>query len=200
MHFNSGLLSSLGLLIAASIGAHAANVQRDSSIPINRRSAQEIVKKLNLIANDEKGYYVQTFEDPDTVIRTSNNSTRSASTEIYYLLEGAAGSSYWHQVDATEVWHYYAGAPLTLSLSNNTGTPTVDKLLGPDIFNNQQPQIVIPKGTWQSAQSHGEWTLVGNTGTSPSMGQEHIIHFNRLSYTLKAMRGNQDYVLIMGFE
>ncbi|KAI0834877.1 cupin superfamily protein [Hypoxylon sp. FL0890] len=163
MLFNSGFLGSLGLLIVASIGTHAEIAQRNSSIPINHRSAQEIVKQLNLIPNDEKGYYVQTFEDPDTVIRTSNNSTRSASTEIYYLLEGASGSSYWHKVDATEVWHYYAGAPLTLSLSNNTGTPTVEKLLGPDIFNNQQPQIVIPKGTWQSALSHGEWTLVGNT-------------------------------------
>ncbi|OTA95749.1 hypothetical protein M434DRAFT_393605 [Hypoxylon sp. CO27-5] len=163
MLFNSGIFGSFGLLIAASIGSHAAIVQRDSSTSISHRSAQEIVKQLNLIPNDEKGYYVQTFEDSDTVIRTSDNATRSASTEIYYLLEGASGSSYWHRVDATEVWHYYAGAPLTLSLSNNTGTPTVEKLLGPDIFNNQQPQVVIPKGTWQSALSHGEWTLVGNT-------------------------------------
>ncbi|OTB00135.1 hypothetical protein M426DRAFT_75977 [Hypoxylon sp. CI-4A] len=148
------VLGPLGLLIATALGsAHAAA----------SRSAQEIVAQLNLIPNEEKGYYVQTFEDPESILRTSTNTTRSASTEIYYLLEGAVGASYWHRVDAVEVWHYYAGAPLTLSLSNNDGKPPVEKVLGPDVFNNQQPQIAIPKGTWQSALSNGEWTLVGTT-------------------------------------
>ncbi|KAI1393374.1 RmlC-like cupin domain-containing protein [Hypoxylon trugodes] len=160
MHFSSMLFGPLGLLVATT---NAISLPRNSSVPINQRSAQEVVKQLNLIPNDEKGYYIQTFEDPDSVIRDSNNSTRSASTAIYYLLEGAVGSSYWHRVDAVEVWHYYAGAPLTLSLSNNDGKPPVEKVLGPDVFNNQQPQVAIPKGTWQSALSHGDWTLVGTT-------------------------------------
>ncbi|KAI1658258.1 RmlC-like cupin domain-containing protein [Daldinia decipiens] len=163
MLLNSALLSPLGLLLVSAIGARGVSVQYDSSIPINQRSAQEVIAQLKLIPNDEKGYYVQTFEDTDLVTRSSGNSTRSASTAIYYLLEGAVGSSYWHRVDAVEVWHYYAGAPLTLSLSNNDGKPPVDKVLGPDVFNNEQPQVVIPKGTWQSALSSGKWTLVGTT-------------------------------------
>ncbi|KAI0902095.1 RmlC-like cupin domain-containing protein [Annulohypoxylon nitens] len=168
MRFDSTLLCPVGLLIATPIGALAAatTAYPNSSIPINQRSAAEVIAQLNLIPNDEKGYYVQTFEDPESVIRTAANgtqSTRSASTEIFYLLEGSSGNSYWHRVDAVEVWHYYAGAPLTLSLSDNDGKPLVKKLLGPDVFNNQQPQIAIPKSTWQSALSHGEWTLVGTT-------------------------------------
>ncbi|KAI1213145.1 RmlC-like cupin domain-containing protein [Annulohypoxylon truncatum] len=164
MRFNSAFLGPLGLLIASPIGATTA--YPNSSIPIDQRSAAEVVAQLNLIPNDEKGYYLQTFEDPESVIRTAANgtqSTRSASTLIYYLLEGSAGSSYWHRVDAVEVWHYYAGAPLTLSLSRNDGAPPVEKLLGPDVFDGQQPQVPIPKGTWQSALSHGAWTLVGTT-------------------------------------
>ncbi|KAI1460559.1 RmlC-like cupin domain-containing protein [Annulohypoxylon moriforme] len=168
MRFNSAFLGPLGVLIATSISAHAdaTTTYPKSTIPINERSAAEIIAQLNLIPNEEKGYYVQTFEDPETVIRTAANgtqTTRSASTEIYYLLEGSAGDSYWHNVDAVEVWHYYAGAPLTLSLSDNDGKPTIKKLLGPDVFNDQAPQIAIPKGTWQSALSHGAWTLVGTT-------------------------------------
>ncbi|KAI1096608.1 RmlC-like cupin domain-containing protein [Rostrohypoxylon terebratum] len=168
MRLDTTLLCPAGLLIATPIGARAAatTAHPNSSIPIDQRNAAEVVAQLNLIPNDEKGYYVQTFEDPETVIRTAangNQSTRSASTEIYYLLEGSSGNSYWHRVDAVEVWHYYAGAPLTLSLSENDGKPLVKKLLGPDVFNGQQPQIAIPKGTWQSALSHGEWTLVGTT-------------------------------------
>ncbi|KAE9569074.1 hypothetical protein CGMCC3_g14799 [Colletotrichum fructicola] len=34
--------------------------------PIDKRSAQEVVQKLGLIPNEEKGYYTQTFQDPDT--------------------------------------------------------------------------------------------------------------------------------------
>ncbi|KAI1777967.1 cupin superfamily protein [Hypoxylon cercidicola] len=163
MFFHSAFLGLL-LLAAFSTGARAHTAKRNAPVPMNARSAAEVVAQLNLIPNDEKGYYVQTFEDADQVVRTgSENGTRSASTEIYYLLEGSAGSSYWHRVDAVEVWHYYAGAPLTLSLSSNNGTAPEDKLLGPDVFNAQQPQVPIPKGMWQSARSHGKWTLVGTT-------------------------------------
>ncbi|KAI8966709.1 RmlC-like cupin domain-containing protein [Daldinia sp. FL1419] len=162
MHLTPVLLSPLGVLFVSAIGASAASIPYESLTPINQRSAQDVIDQLKLIPNDEKGYYVQTFEDADSVT-SSGNSTRSASTAIYYLLEGAVGSSYWHRVDAVEVWHYYAGAPLTLSLSNNDGKPPVNQVLGPDIFNNEQPQVVIPKGTWQSALSSGKWTLVGTT-------------------------------------
>lgn len=129
--------------------------------PIHKRTAQEVIDKLGLVPNEEKGYYIQTFEDPFVI--TSLN--RSASTAIYYLLEGAAGDSVWHRVDAAEVWHYYAGAPLVLSLSYEDGQPLRRRTLGPDVFGGDQaPQVAIQRGEWQSARSLGEWTLVGTTG------------------------------------
>jgi predicted cupin superfamily sugar epimerase len=131
---------------------------------INSYNAQAVVKKLGLIPNEEKGYYIQTFEDE---LKVANN--RSASTLIYYLLEGKVGSSYWHRVDSVEVWHYYAGAPLTLSLSYNDGKKVDVKTLGPDIFHGQAPQVAIGKWQWQSAKSLGAWTLVGTTGMFTSI-------------------------------
>ncbi|KAK7710647.1 hypothetical protein SLS64_005550 [Diaporthe eres] len=128
--------------------------------PINERTAQEVIEKLSLVPNEEKGYYIQTFEDPFTIPSLN----RSASTAIYYLLEGTAGDSVWHRVDAVEVWHYYAGAPLVLSLSYDDGQPLRKATLGPDVFDDQAPQVAIQKGEWQSAKSLGEWTLVGTTG------------------------------------
>ena len=130
-------------------------------IPIWKRSAQEVIARLNLTANPEKGFFVETFRDADV---GSNN--RSASTAIYYLLEGSAGSSLWHRVDAAEVWHYYAGSPLKLSLSHDDGKPLREKVIGPDVFDDQVPQVVISKWEWQSARSMGDWTLVGTTGMS----------------------------------
>lgn len=93
----------------------------------NNQSAQEIIKTLNLSPHPERGYYVETFRD-----RNSSND-RSQSTCIYYLLEGKSGLSQWHRVlDGVEVWHYYAGAPMQLSLSWNDGTPIRDTILGID--------------------------------------------------------------------
>ncbi|KZL84511.1 cupin family protein [Colletotrichum incanum] len=127
--------------------------------PIEKRTAQEVIDRLGLIPNEEKGYYRETFEGPKM------NGNRSVSTAIYYLLEGSVGPSIWHRVDAVELWHYYAGAPLTLSLSYDDGRPTKSLVLGPDIFNDQRPQIVVAKDQWQRAHSHGDWTLVGTTTT-----------------------------------
>lgn len=120
--------------------------------------AQDVIAKLQLEPNPEKGYYRQTFEDTDSI------GNRSYSTAIYYLLEGQVGPSYWHRVtDAVEIWHFYAGAPMKLELSWNNGTATQQQILGSDIFRNQTPQVIIAKGQWQRATSLGNWTLVGTT-------------------------------------
>ena len=47
---------------------------------------------------------------------------------------------------------------LSISLDGKT-TKTV--CLGPDLEKDQRPQIIVPKGAWQSAMSEGEWTLMG---------------------------------------
>lgn len=116
-------------------------------------TAKEIIEALSLSPHPEGGHFRETFRD------TSNVEGRACSTAIYYLL--AAGEvSHWHRVDAVESWHYYAGAPLILSLSED-GQKSADHILGPDILKDQRPQLVIPTDVWQSAQSLGDWTLVG---------------------------------------
>jgi predicted cupin superfamily sugar epimerase len=121
-------------------------------------SAQDIIERLDLEPNPEKGYYRQTFED------RGNINNRSYSTAIYYLLEGSAGPSYWHRViDAVEIWHFYSGAPMKVELSWNNETATQERILGNNIFKNQTPQVIIEKGQWQRVTSLGKWTLVGTT-------------------------------------
>ncbi|KAK0714720.1 RmlC-like cupin domain-containing protein [Lasiosphaeris hirsuta] len=156
------------LCLAAATPAEARGAQghppHHPSKPINQRTAQEVVAQLNLIPNIEKGYFIETFRDTDNVTTTTGGvPARAASTAIYYLLEGTVGDSVWHRVDAPEVWHYYAGAPLVLSLSYDDSAPLRKVTLGPDVFDGQSPQVVVGKWEWQSARSLGSWTLVGTT-------------------------------------
>ncbi|RYP88833.1 hypothetical protein DL769_000199 [Monosporascus sp. CRB-8-3] len=124
-----------------------------------QRSAQKVIEELNLSPHPEKGYFVETFRD-----KATSSDGRALSTQIYYLLEGESGVSHWHRVlDAVEVWHYYAGAPLRLSLSRDDGSPVRDVVLGNDLFADQRPQAIVQRGEWQHAQSLGQWTLVGCT-------------------------------------
>lgn len=135
------------------------------------RSAQEVIAALNLKPHPEKGYYAEMFRDEatsrpatSTTDGTENAKERSNSTCIYYLLEGATGPSNWHRVlDAVEVWHHYAGAPLELELSWDDGrAPAVRRtVLGKDLWKGERPQVVVQRGEWQRARSLGAWTLVG---------------------------------------
>lgn len=119
-------------------------------------NAEDIAKRLGLAPHPEGGRFCETFRDPRT-----DASGRPKSTAIYYLL--AAGEmSAWHRVDAAEVWHFYAGAPLALSIASPSG-PAETARLGPDIAAGEQPQIAVPAGHWQSATPLGDWTLVGCT-------------------------------------
>ena len=123
--------------------------------PAGRSSAHDVIRSLDLQPHPEGGWYRETFRDDEA------SDGRSYATAIYYLLS-AGEKSAWHRVDATEIWHHYAGDELRLSMSIN-GTETVDHLLGPVLAADQRPQIVVPAQIWQSAETLGSWTLVGCT-------------------------------------
>jgi predicted cupin superfamily sugar epimerase len=118
-------------------------------------TAADIIARLELKPHPEGGHFRETFRDT----RLANDG-RSASTAIYFLL--ARGErSHWHRIDAVEVWHYYAGSPLTLEIADGDGRRVVT--LGPDLAAGEAPQAIVPAQAWQAAESAGDWTLVGCT-------------------------------------
>jgi predicted cupin superfamily sugar epimerase len=117
--------------------------------------AAGIVAQLELKPHPEGGHYRETFRDPCV-----DATGRSRSTAIYFLL--ARGErSHWHRIDAVEVWHYYAGGALTLQIADDDGARSVK--LGANLAAGEVPQAIVPPHAWQSAESHGDWTLVGCT-------------------------------------
>ena len=117
--------------------------------------AREVIDSLGLVPHPEGGWYAETWRAP------AAPGERAAGTAIYYLLQ-AGERGHWHRVDAAEIWHWYAGGPLSLMLSPD-GRAVQTRLLGSDLAAGQRPQQIVPAGCWQSAAPLGAWTLVGCT-------------------------------------
>ena len=118
-------------------------------------SAADVIRILDLKPHPEGGHYRETYRDD------SGDNARAHSTAIYFLLANGEMSR-WHRVDAAEVWHWHAGAPLALSIAPPEGA-VLEVRLGVDLEAGERPQGVVPPGYWQSAASLGDWTLVGCT-------------------------------------
>ncbi len=116
----------------------------------------DIIKHLDMQPHPEGGHFVETYRDMGGA--DMDRKTRGAVTCIYFLLK-AGEKSVWHRVDATEIWHYVDGAPLTLKLSQDE--KTVNEItLGKNVVTGEQPHAIVPPDCWQSAFSQGDWTLV----------------------------------------
>jgi predicted cupin superfamily sugar epimerase len=132
-----------------------------------RSEADRLIEMLALKPHPEGGHFRETFRDSEPLpVGPGGNRGRAHSTAIYFLLK-AGEVSRWHRVDATEVWHFYRGAPLELRIGKET------YILGADIDEAQAPQVVVPAGAWQAARSLGDYTLVGCT-VAPGFEFEHF--------------------------
>jgi uncharacterized protein len=140
---------------AACCGPDVAGVAGCTRLPyLCRMDADAIITKLELQPHPEGGWYRQTW--------VADGPGRPVGTAIYFLLK-AGEASHWHRVDAVEIWHFHAGAPLILSLAATESGPVTEVVLGPDVLAGHAPQGIVPKDWWQAARTTGDWSLVGCT-------------------------------------
>ena len=109
---------------------------------------------LGLQPHPEGGWYRETWRAAESVsahaLPDRYGGPRAHGTAIYYLLaEGTI--SLLHRVQSDELWHFYAGNSVEMLQLRPDGS-VLRSLLGPDITNGEQPQVVVPRGTWQGAR------------------------------------------------
>ncbi len=126
--------------------------------------AEQIISLLGLSPHPEGGHYAETWRE------AAQGQERGAGTAIYFLLR-AGEESRWHRIDATEIWHFYAGSPLLLQVAYEGQRREL--VLGTELHTGQRPQLEVPPGAWQAARSLGEFTLVGCT-VSPAFDFAHF--------------------------
>jgi predicted cupin superfamily sugar epimerase len=119
--------------------------------------AAEVISVLGLMPHPEGGHFRETWAD-------------GGGSAIYFLLPRGERSA-WHRLhERAEIWHFYAGATLELSIDvRGPGTAATEVMyLGANLDEPaERPQAVVPAGAWQSARSLGDWTLVGCTVAPP---------------------------------
>lgn len=118
-------------------------------------SAQAWIKKLKLKPHPEGGWYREIYRSGLEVSTPAG--MRSAGTAIYFLLS-AQEVSHFHRLAFDEIWHFYAGGPLSLHLLSPASEQRLS--LGPE-----QPVQVVPAGSWFAASLDApqDYALVGCT-------------------------------------
>ncbi len=134
---------------------------------------------------EEGGLYRQTYRSPEEIPSAAlpgryqwrgeeGASPKPFSTAILYLLTsqlagrqltGSQDSfSALHRLPTDEIYHFYLGDPLEMTLLYPDGSSR-QVVLGQDVLHGQQVQFVVPRGVWQGSRlvSGGRFALVGTT-------------------------------------
>ena len=118
------------------------------------------IQQLNLQRHPEGGYFAEVYKSDENV--QPGRGERPAGTSIYFLLEHPDFSAF-HRLQSDEIWHFYAGVPLTLWVMDAAGSLTTLRL-GSNPALNQEFQAIVPKNTWFAAQPDAVgFSLVGCT-------------------------------------
>jgi uncharacterized protein len=131
-----------------------------------RMTAAALITGLNLARHPEGGWYRESYRAaaviPGALLPERFAGDRPFSTAIYFLLERGDISAL-HRIKSDELWHFYAGAALTVHVITPQGGNYALKL-GTDLAAGESFQGMIPAGCWFGAEvSEGAFSLVGCT-------------------------------------
>lgn len=132
-----------------------------------KKTAAYWKEKLGLTTHVEGGAFKEIYRSdmmlPNSVIGDEFAGDRNVSTSIYFLLEYGEFSVF-HKIASDEIWHHYDGGCLHIYEINSAGE-LIAHLLGKDIDAGQQPQVVIPAGSWfgSRVEEKDSYTLCGCT-------------------------------------
>ena len=132
--------------------------------------AADVIRILNLEKLEpEGGFFRQAYKSKDQTTVPFGNAgapiLRSVLTSIYYMVTSSSFSAL-HKLKSDEVYHYYMGGRIELTLIDPNGSLR-KVVLGPRIEEGDHLQVVVEKDVWQGCRilpgDNAEWALVGTT-------------------------------------
>lgn len=160
-------------------------------------SPSSLIKKLDLSPlHMEGGYFKETYRSDEVILQEAlpvrYSRPKNFSTAIYYLLTPETFSAL-HRLPTDEIFHFYLGdSVLMLLLNEDSSSETV--VLGHNLADGHQVQVVVPKGTWQGSFliSGGKFALMGAT-MAPGF-DEADYEPGDLSYLLERFSDREDLI------
>jgi len=127
------------------------------------------IERLGLAPHPEGGWFRETYRCADVIARDALPAgfpgARNVATAVYFLITREAFSAL-HRIRSDELWHFYAGDPVALTLLDADGRGSLAGVrLGRDPAGDALPQVVVPAGAWFGAEvaPPGTFALVGCT-------------------------------------
>jgi predicted cupin superfamily sugar epimerase len=108
-----------------------------------------IAESLDLEAHPEGGWYRRTWTAPQRAQLPDGRDRAAASAILFHLPAGEASA--WHRVRADELWIAQVGR-VELELGGTGLVPdeeTTVAVVGVAVAAGDEPQVVVPAGTWQ---------------------------------------------------
>lgn len=146
--------------------------------------ALELIRTHGLAPHPEGGHYKRVYESTKQV--EVNGLLRPSLTSILFLITEGAGSR-WHRVDAAEVWDWQEGSAIELLMYDAESRALSRVQLDTSARGGQLVQVV-PAGIWQSARTHGEYSLA-NCSVSPGFlwsGMEMLDEHSTVANEMRA--------------
>jgi len=116
-------------------------------------SAKDYIDALNLQPHPEGGWYRESYRAGETLPQEALpkrfSGPRCFATAIYFLL-GSESFSALHRIQSDELWHFYAGSPLTVHLIDPCGSCRQLRL-GANVGAGESFQALVPAGCWFGA-------------------------------------------------
>lgn len=129
-----------------------------------------LVALLGLEPHVEGGWFRETWRAPGDTVPEGYPGPRAFATGIYFLLHPGEVSR-WHRVRSDELWLWHRGGPLRLRLGATGDLPdesaATEGVLGPAVERGEAPQLLVPAGTWQSAEPVGDQPVLVSCVVAP---------------------------------
>ena len=142
-----------------------------TGVMLEQRDASYWIRRLRLEPHPEGGYFRQTYRSALTITREALpagfGGARSASTAIYFVLEGKNFSAF-HRLRSDEMWHFYIGAQVSVHVIEPSGRSS-SILLGNDLEAGEVLQAVVPAGCW-FASHMADWKSFAVVGCTVAPG------------------------------
>jgi predicted cupin superfamily sugar epimerase len=125
--------------------------QEKSVSQMNKPSAEQVAKALNLSGHLEGGFFRRTYQADDYAKLTTAKGERFILTSIFYMLTSQSPIGHFHLNKSDIVHYYHLGDPIRYTLIYPDGK-VEQVIMGSDVTNGELLQLTVKGDIWKASE------------------------------------------------